>query len=219
MEEKELNKEQKTSLENENNIPIEREDASEPKIENQQTEVSLKTAELESAIQKITELEKQNLELKDTLLRKAAEFENYKRRSENDQLNILKYAAESFIRNILPVYDDLERSLSHIDEANNFDSTKKGLLLVFEKFGKILENQGVKRIDAKGKPFDVHLHEALMQQPAEDVPPHTVLDVLEHGYMYKDKVIRHAKVIVSAESASHEENSNPEEKSDTNQEG
>lgn len=226
MEEKELNKEQNAPQENENNIPIEREDKSDTETENQQTELALKIAELESAIQKIAELEKQNSELKDALLRKAAEFENYKRRNENDQLNILKYAAESFIRNILSVYDDLERSLLHIDEANNpaspaggFDSTKKGLLLVFEKFGKILENQGVKKIDAKGKPFDVHLHEALMQQPAEDVPPHTVLDVLEHGYMYKDKVIRHAKVIVSAESASHEENSNPEEKSDTNQEG
>lgn len=218
MEEKELNKEQSTPQENENNIPIEREDKSEPETENQQTELAVKISELESAIQKIADLEKQISELKDALLRKAAEFENYKRRNENDQLNILKYAAESFIRNILPVYDDLERSLSHIDEANNFDSTKKGLQLVFEKFGKILENQGIKRIDAKGKQFDVHLHEALMQQPAEGVAPHTVLDVLEPGYMYKDRVLRHAKVVVSSESASNEE-LNSENQTDTNQEG
>lgn len=218
MEEKELNKEQNTPQENENNIPVERENKSEPEIENQQTELALKIAELESALQKIAGLEKQNSELKDSLLRKAAEFENYKRRNENDQLNILKYAAESFIRNILPVYDDLERSLSHIDDENNIDSTKKGLLLVFEKFGKILENQGIKRIDAKGKPFDVHLHEALMQQPAEGVAPHTVLDVLEPGYMYKDRVLRHAKVIVSSETASNGE-LNSENQSDTNQEG
>ena len=216
MEDKELNKEQNTPKENENNIPIEREGKSEPETENQQTELSLKITELESAIQKIAELEKQNLELKDTLLRKVAEFENYKRRNENDQLNILKYAAESFIRNILPVYDDLERSLSHIDDENNTDSTKKGLLLVFEKFGKILENQGVRRMDAKGKPFDVHLHEALMQQSAEGVAPHTVLDVLEPGYMYKDRVLRHAKVIVSSEKASNDE-LNSENQSDANQ--
>lgn len=218
MEENELNKEQDTPQENENNIPIEREDKSKPETENQQTELALKIAELEFSVQKIGELEKQNSELRDSLLRKAAEFENYKRRSENDQLNILKYAAESFIRNILPVYDDLERSLSHIDDENNIDSTKKGLMLVFEKFGKILENQGIKRIDAKGKPFDVHLHEALMQQPAEGVAPHTVLDVLEPGYMYKDRVLRHAKVIVSSETASNEE-LNSENQSDTNQEG
>ncbi|TSA27597.1 MAG: nucleotide exchange factor GrpE [Ignavibacteriales bacterium] len=218
MEEKELNKEQNTQQENENNIPIEREGTSEQKAENQQSDIELKIAELESALQKIAELEKQNSELKDTLLRKVAEFENYKRRNENDQLNILKYAAESFIRNVLQVYDDLERSLSHIDDENNIDSTKKGLLLVFEKFGKILENQGVKKIDAKGKPFDVHLHEALMQQPAEGVAPHTVLDVLEPGYMYKDRVLRHAKVIVSSETASNEE-MNSEDQSDDNQEG
>ena len=225
MEEKELNKEQNTPKENENNIPIEREGKPVPETENQQTELELKGAELESAIQKITELEKQNSELQDALLRKAAEFENYKRRNENDQMNIIKYAAESFIRNILPVYDDLERSLAHIDEANDpaspaggFDSTKKGLLLVFEKFGKILENQGVKRIDAKGKPFDVHLHEALMQQAAEGVAPHTVLEVLEPGYMYKDRVLRHAKVIVSSETASNEELSSGNQP-DTNQEG
>jgi molecular chaperone GrpE len=218
MEEKELNKEQNTPQENEISIPIEREESSETKTENHQTDLALKIAELESTLQKIAELEKQNSELKDALLRKAAEFENYKRRNENDQINILKYAAESFIRNILPIYDDLERSLSHIEEENNFDSTKKGLLFVFEKFGKILENQSVKKIDAKGKPFDVHLHEALMQQPAEGIAPHTVLDVLEPGYMYKDRVLRHAKVIVSSENVSHEE-SNSENQTDSNQEG
>jgi molecular chaperone GrpE len=218
MKEKELNKEENIPQENENSIPIEREDSSEPQTENQLSELALKISELETAIQKIAELEKQNSELKDTLLRKAAEFENYKRRNDNDQLNILKYAAESFIHNILPVYDDLERSLLHIDEANNFDATKKGLSLVFEKFGKILENQGIKKIEAKGKPFDVHLHEALMQQTADGVAPHTVLDVLEPGYMYKDRVLRHAKVIVSSETASNEE-LNSENLSDTNQEG
>ena len=209
MEEKEVNK-HNGEKENNNSIPIERAENSELNNGNQSSEIELDITELKNALDKVAELEKLNNELKDTLLRKVAEFENYKRRNENDQLNILKYAAESFIKNILPIYDDLERSLSHIDEVTSFDSTKKGLLLVFEKFGKILENQGVKRIDAIGKQFDVHLHEALMQQPAENVPAHTVLDVLENGYMYKDRVIRHAKVIVSAESASHDENSNSE---------
>ena len=87
--------------------------------------------------------------------------------------------------------------------------------MVFDKFSKILEQQGVKRIEAKGKPFDVDLHEALMQQPADGVPPHTVLDVIEQGYVYKDKVLRHAKVIVSAETSSQtEEQNESEDKSD-----
>ncbi len=199
MEEEKLNKQNKLKEEDNNKIPIEREESLPTDNETPKSEISINESELNDALVKLAEIEKQNSELKDALLRKAAEFENYKRRNENDQLNILKYAAESFIRNILPIYDDLERSLSHIDEAVNFDSTKKGLLLVYEKFGKILENQGVKKIDAKGKPFDVHFHEALMQQQAEGVPHHTVLEVLEPGYMYKDRVIRHAKVIVSQE--------------------
>lgn len=157
-----------------------------------------KSASNETAA-KIEELEKLNYELKDTLLRKVAEFENYKRRTENDQLNLLKYAAESFIKNMLPIYDDLERTVAHVDDENNFEQTKKGILLLFEKFGKALENQGVKRIEAKGTKFDVALHEALMQQNVEGAEPHTVLDVIEQGYIYKDKVIRHAKVIVSGD--------------------
>ncbi|MFZ5947857.1 MAG: nucleotide exchange factor GrpE [Stygiobacter sp.] len=156
--------------------------------------------------EKILELEKQNAELKDTLLRKVAEFENYKRRNENEQINLIKYAAEPFIKSILSVYDDFERSLKHIDDDNNFEATKKGLQLVFDNFNKILESHGVKKIDAKGQPFDVHLHEALMQQPVDGVEPHTVLEVIEPGYMFKDKVIRHAKVIVSAEPASQDDN-------------
>ncbi|MCX7875043.1 MAG: nucleotide exchange factor GrpE [Melioribacteraceae bacterium] len=161
--------------------------------------------------EKILELEKQNAELKDTLLRKVAEFENYKRRNENEQINLIKYAAEPFIKSILTVYDDLERSLNHIDDQNNFEQTKKGLQLVFENFNKILESHGVKKIEAKGQPFDVHLHEALMQQPIEGVDPHTVLEVIEPGYLFKDKVIRHAKVIVSSELASQDENHQSQE--------
>lgn len=166
------------------------------------------SSELNSANLKINELEERVKQLQDSLLRKAAEFENYKRRTENDQLNLLRYAAEPFIKSILIAYDDLERSLSHVNENNSFESLKKGLELVFDKFTKILESQGVKKIEAKGMPFSVDLHEALMQQPSDKVPPHSVIDVIEPGYLYKDKVIRHAKVIVSAESISQEENRN-----------
>lgn len=203
----ENNKKQKEESEESNSIPIEGIENSGTQKEKLMIESDTTEAELKSALEKISALEKQNAELKDTLLRKVADFENFKRRNENDQLNIIKYAAEPFIRSVLQVYDDLERSLAHIDEPNNLDSTKKGLLMVFEKFGKILDSQGVKRIDAKGQPFDVNLHEALMQQPAEGVAPHTVLEVIEPGYIYKDRVIRHAKVVVSAETTSHDETS------------
>ncbi len=216
--EEELNKHNGSSEENENKIPIERVENKDAKTNAQPTELELKNSELKNSLEKIAELEKQISELKDSLLRKAAEFENYKRRSENDQLNILKYAAESFIRSILPIFDDLERSLLHIDDENNFESIKKGLLFVFDKFEKVLESQGIKKIDAKGKPFDVQYHEALMQQQADGVAPHTVLDVIEPGYLYKDKVIKHAKVVVSADITPNDEHS-PENENDEPNEG
>lgn len=166
----------------------------------------------------VSELEEKIKNLEDTVLRKAAEFENYKRRTENDQLNLIKYAAESFILKILPIYDDLQRSVDHLDESN-LDSLKEGLKLVLDKFSKTLDEQGVKKLNSKGEEFDVEYHEALMQQPSKEVPPNTVLEEIETGYMYKDKVIRHAKVIVSqeVEDPAHEENIS-EETNDSNNE-
>ena len=151
----------------------------------------------ESNHEKIKQLENEVEELKDRVLRKSAEFENYKRRTENDQINLLTYAAESFITKLLPIIDDFERSIKHIESAGEINSLKEGMSLIYDKFIKLLDEQGVKKIESKGKPFDVNFHEAVLQQKAENVPPHTVLDELECGYMYKDKVIRHTKVIVS----------------------
>jgi molecular chaperone GrpE len=147
----------------------------------------------------VTQLEDEIAELKDKLLRKAAEFENYKRRTENDQIKLITFAAESFIQKLLPVVDDFERSLEHIDDAQEVDAIKQGLKLIYNKFMKFLEEQGVKKIEAVGNPFDVDYHEALMQRADDSVEPHTVLEEIEKGYSYKEKVIRHAKVIVSEE--------------------
>lgn len=151
----------------------------------------------------IQQLQTELNDYKDRLLRKAAEFENYKRRNENDQLNLLKYAAESFITKLLPVVDDFERSLEHMNNnsANDISAVKEGVKLVYDKLMKLLEDQGVSKIEAVGKPFDVQFHEAIMQRKADGVEAHTVLDEVEKGYMYKDRVIRHSKVIVSEESA------------------
>ena len=150
-------------------------------------------------LKKIEELQNEVNEYKDRLLRKAAEFENYKRRTENDQMNLLKYAAEGFIVKLLPAVDDFERSLAHMEknESADINAVKDGIKLVYDKLVKILTDQGIKKIDAVGQPYDVNFHEALMQRKDENAAPNTVLDELEKGYLYKDKVIRHSKVIVS----------------------
>ncbi|MBU0474739.1 MAG: nucleotide exchange factor GrpE [Bacteroidetes bacterium] len=148
--------------------------------------------------ERIAELEKKNEELNDRLIRRLAEFENYKKRTDVEKEELFKYAAQSFILKTLAVHEDLQRSLAHIDDEN-IDALKQGLKLVADKFTQILTEQGVTKIDAMGKEFDHEYHEALLQQPSNDFPVNTVLSVVESGYMYKDKVLKHAKVIVSRE--------------------
>ncbi len=147
---------------------------------------------------RVEELEKKNEELNDRLVRRLAEFENYKKRTDLEKGEIFKYAAESFILKVLAVHEDLQRSLSHIEDENK-DALRDGLKLVAEKFTQILDEQGVKKIDAMGQEFNHEYHEALLQQPSDNFPPNTVINEVESGYMYKDKVLKHAKVIVSQE--------------------
>jgi molecular chaperone GrpE len=168
--------------------------------EDPNTEKLIESDEMLNSKKKITELENELTDHKDRLIRKIAEFDNYKRRTENDQLNLLKYAAESFIVKLLPVIDDFERSIKHSTDAKDINTVLNGVKMIYEKFMKLIEDQGVKKIDAVGFPFDVQYHEAMLQRPAEGVSPHTVLDEIETGYIYKDKVIRHSKVIVSDDS-------------------
>jgi len=174
--------------------------------ENQSAELgqeeNIDVSQDEKAETKITELESQVKDWQDKLLRKAAEFENFKRRTESDQFNLINYAAESFIIKLLPVVDDFERSLEHIDDIDNNKAVKDGIKLVYEKLLKVLNEQGVKKMQTKGEPFNVDFHDALMQKKDDSVPSHTVLEEIESGYLYRDKVIRHAKVIVSEESSS-----------------
>jgi molecular chaperone GrpE len=148
--------------------------------------------------EKVAELEKLSTQLKDQLLRKAAEFDNYKRRTENDFASLTKFAAENIITQLVPVLDEFNRSLKSIKEKAENDSLYKGIELIYAKFLKVLEAQGLKTMDVVGKEFNVDVHDALMQMPRADVPPHTVLEEVEKGYLLFDKVIRHAKVVVSA---------------------
>jgi molecular chaperone GrpE len=185
----------------ERNNEFNREDSKNEKEKNDE-ELNAKnnTSEEEGVLIKIGQLENEVLKWKDQYLRKAAEFENYKRRAEVEQLNLIKYSAESFIIKLLPIVDDFERSLKHMEDSNEDDSIKKGIQLIYDKLMKTLEEQGVKKMDSVGKPFNVEYHHALMQRKVEGTPPHTVLEEIETGYMYKDRVIRHAKVIVNEDS-------------------
>lgn len=147
----------------------------------------------------VSEKHEDTAQLKDQLLRKIAEFENYKRRTRDEKELLMKYGAEGILLDLLPVIDDFERSLSIGKEHQDFNSLYQGLELIYGKLIRVLENRGLRQIDAAGKPFDVDFHDALLQVPSEDAPAGTVLHVAEKGYMLHDKVIRHAKVTVARE--------------------
>jgi molecular chaperone GrpE len=161
----------------------------------------------EILLTEINNLKMQVEEFKDSLLRKAAEFENYKRRTEIEFSNYFKYASEKLMRELLPVYDDLNRAIDSIKkgETKDFEILKKGIISVNDKFTKILNKEGLKEIDCLNKEFDVDTCDALLQVPKEDVEPHTVIEVVEKGYFFKDKVLKHAKVIVSSEPENKQE--------------
>jgi molecular chaperone GrpE len=147
---------------------------------------------------RIAEAEKQVEQYKDMLLRKVAEFDNYKKRMENDSASSLKYAKVDIIQRLLPVVDDFERSLKLSKDRRESEAFAKGVELIYQKLVKFLDAQGVREIDSLGKEFDVHYHDALLQVPRKDVPPHVVIEVVEKGYSIDDRVLRHAKVVVSA---------------------
>ena len=168
-------------------------------IENDKTnseEESIPETESENLEERVAELEEKNGELNDRLLRRAAEFENYKRRTDNEKTALFKYAAEPFILKVLPIYDDLKRSMEHIDN-DNLESVREGFKMITDKFAQVLDGQGVKKMETVGEEFNYEYHEALLQQPSNDVPADTILEEVESGYLYKDKVLKHAKVIVS----------------------
>ena len=161
----------------------------------------------EALAAKVVELENSISQYKDQLLRKAAEFENYKRRTENDYASVIRYSSEELITKLLPVIDDFERSLKAIQQSKpgTDDVFARALELIYNKLVKILDAQGVKHFDVVGTPFDPQLHDALLQVPRNDVPPHTVVEEVEKGYRLHDKVIRHARVVVSADANASEQ--------------
>lgn len=152
--------------------------------------------EVSEAETKLIELEKQAQYYKDQFFRKAAEFENYKKRVDTEIAAIVKYANEELILSVLPIVDDLERSLKLGKFA---EGELKGVEMIHQKFLKVLESRGVKKMETVGEEFDVSYHDALLQVPRGDVPAHTIVEEVEKGYLLNEKVIRHAKVIVSTE--------------------
>ncbi len=141
----------------------------------------------------------ENAQLKDKFLRVNAEMQNMRRRMEEEKASLLKYEGESLIKNILPIVDNFERAIN-MDDENLEDEVSKflsGFKMIYGNLSTTLQNYEVKVIDALNKPFDPNTMEAVMTAEVEGIEPGIVIDVLQKGYIYKDKVIRHVMVKVS----------------------
>ena len=131
----------------------------------------------------------------DMARRIAAEFDNYKKRTAREHEELRERAAERLLRDLLPVFDDLERALAAFEDHDK-EAIADGVALVHRALWTLLEREGVTELDPSGEPFDPHRHEALLSQPS-DQPEGTVLDVLQKGFLLGDRVLRPARVVVS----------------------
>ena len=136
-------------------------------------------------------------EMKNQLLYKAAEFENYRKRTLKERAELILNGGEKVITAILPVLDDMERAIANGSKTEDPQVLREGMELIYQKFVKTLESQGVSKIDTKDADFDTDLHEAVAMVPGTgDDKKGKVIDCLQEGYKLNDKVIRHAKVAV-----------------------
>jgi molecular chaperone GrpE len=129
--------------------------------------------------------------------RTRAEFENYQKRVQKDREQERRYLYGEFLRDLLPVLDNLERATAAAQQAGEKGPLVEGVAMVQNQFLELFKRYGVTRIEAQDRPFDPHLHQAVMQQEAPEKPANTILNVLENGYLIQDRVLRPAKVIVS----------------------
>jgi molecular chaperone GrpE len=160
----------------------------------------------ETELDPVAQLAAERDELKDRLLRLAAETDNYKKRSEREKNEFLKRANERLLKDLLPVMDNLERAMEHaVEEGGAEEGMIKGLELTGHELWKVMEKHGVERIEALGEPFDPEFHEAMMQQEDPDVDENTVIGVLQRGYLLHGRLLRPAMVIVSKRPAGQED--------------
>jgi len=146
--------------------------------------------------EEVIKLEKQNAELKDKYLRLYAEFDNFKRRTVKEKLDLMRTAAQDTMTALLPVLDDFDRAKKNAEDDNTTEVFTEGIQLVYQKLYSVLTQKGLEAMESTGEAFDPELHEALTEIPAPtDDMKGKIIDTIEKGYKLGDKIIRHAKVV------------------------
>ncbi|MBN9292354.1 MAG: nucleotide exchange factor GrpE [Flavobacteriia bacterium] len=142
-------------------------------------------------------VEEQLKELNDRYVRLYSEFDNYRKRTNKEKIDIISSANAGLLKDLIPTLDDFERAIANNQQTEDIEALKEGFLLIFNKFKAVLESKGLKQMEAKGQPFDSEIHEAIANIPAPAPElAGCVVDDVEKGYYLNDKVIRYAKVVV-----------------------
>ena len=145
---------------------------------------------------KTTAVADEAAEWKDKYMRLSAEFDNYRKRTLKEKMDLIESGGEDVIKSMLAVMDDFERALAAMQTATDVASVKEGVELIQHKMCEALKAKGVSRIEAVGQPLDTDLHEAVAKFPAGEDKKGLIIDVVQQGYKLKEKVIRYAKVVV-----------------------
>ena len=166
-------------------------------LQDNQAEKTEETAAQDNVADDLAALQQKYEELNDTHLRLRAEFDNYRKRTMREKADLIKMGGEGALKNLLPVIDDFERALQNIPTTEEVKALREGVELIYTKFINYLGQQGVKAIEAVGKPFDTEEFEAIATIPAPQPDlKGKVIDCVQTGYVLYDKVLRHARVVV-----------------------
>ncbi|HKJ43076.1 MAG TPA: nucleotide exchange factor GrpE [Sunxiuqinia sp.] len=194
MAEEKVQKEQETDVKDNTaqEAAVEKEDTKKAKAKKED-----KKSKKDKKEEQIESLENDIKEMKDKHIRLQAEFDNFRKRTMKEKMELIKTASEKVLVDILPVIDDFERALSTFSDISDEDPLKQGVILIYNKFQEFLKKNGIKEIEAKEKVFDTDLHEAITKIPAptEELKG-KIVDVIQKGYLMNDKVIRFSKVVI-----------------------
>ncbi|MEE8183673.1 MAG: nucleotide exchange factor GrpE [Acidobacteriota bacterium] len=158
-----------------------------------------------SGSRNLEDLRRENAEIQERLLRKHADVENMRKRMEREKAEFVRFAAVDLVRKLLPVIDNLERALEAPADTGG-DGLREGVRLVHQELQSILEREGLKVVEAKGKPFDPNLHEAVLREESTEIDSEQVIEEFQKGFVFRDRLLRPAMVKVAVPAVAQERN-------------
>lgn len=151
----------------------------------------------DKVVTEVRAVEEKLAEMQDRYIRLSAEFDNYRKRTLREKMELSKYASEELLKKIIPLMDDFDRALVHMETATDCAAMKNGIDLIYNKFSEFLKQNGIREIESLNSNFNVDLHEAVAKmQVGEEEKKGKVVDVVQKGYYLQDKILRFAKVVV-----------------------